>query len=159
MQRIKNGDSITVEYEGKLDSGEIFETTKDTGALDFEVGSDAVLPAFEKAVLDMAENETRTVVLTPEEGYGERLPELTHTVDRQTLGTTTEPQPGMVFGLDIEHEGKPQKVPVMVTAVMGDQVTVDFNHPLAGQNLTYTITIKEIKHASADHDSGGPANG
>ena len=150
MQRVKQGDFITVEYQGTLDNGEIFETTNDSGALEFQMGEGAVLPAFEQALFDMTPEETRSVSIKAGEAYGERLAELVQTLDRQTIGAQKDIKPGMIIGMTIEHEGKTEKVPALVTEVTDSQVTVDFNHPLAGQNLNYTITLKAIQKRTAE---------
>lgn len=149
MQCVKTGDMVTVEYVGTTDDGEIFETTEESGALEFLVGRGEVLPAFEKAVMDMKPGETRTVTLQPEEAYGQRLEELIQTLDRLALGEGARPKAGMVYGLTVEHQGRSHQVPALVTAVMGERVTVDFNHPLAGKTLVYTITVTAIDQAPA----------
>jgi peptidylprolyl isomerase len=145
MQRVDNGDFVTVQYVGTIDTGEIFENTDDSGPLEFQVGTGAVLPAFEAAITGMAPGDTKTISIAPQDAYGEKLPELIHTVNKNALGENADPKPGIVFGMTIEHDGKPQQVPAMVTAVEGDMVTVDFNHPLAGKTLTYHITVTTIR--------------
>lgn len=145
MQKVKDGDFLTVEYVGTIGSGEIFENTDDSGPLEFQVGQGMVLPAFEEALIGLAQGETTTVTITPADAYGERLEELIHTVGRQALGSKADPVPGMIFGMTIEHKGVQQQVPATVIAVDGDQVTVDFNHPLAGQTLNYTITVTTVR--------------
>ncbi len=150
MQHVKDGDLLTVEYVGTIATGEIFENTDESGPLEFQVGQGMVLPAFEQALLGLAEGETTTVTIATADAYGEKLSELIHTIDRQVLGAKGEPTPGMIFGMTIDHHGEKQQVPALVTAIVGDQVTVDFNHPLAGQTLTYTITVKNIAQKPDD---------
>ncbi|OIP50861.1 MAG: peptidylprolyl isomerase [Deltaproteobacteria bacterium CG23_combo_of_CG06-09_8_20_14_all_60_8] len=145
MQIVKDGDFLTVEYVGTIASGEIFENTDDSGPLAFQVGQGMVLPAFEQALIGLAQGETITAAIAPEDAYGEKRDELIQTIGRQAMGTNAAPKPGMIFGMTIEHKGEQQQVPAMVIAVDGDQVTVDFNHPLAGQTLTYTITVTTIR--------------
>ncbi len=146
MQRVKENDSVTVVYDGLLDNGELFESSADTGPLQFTLGSNSVLPSFEEAVLGMAVGETKTVEVNGEETFGARRPELIQTVDRATFAGK-EIQPGMVLGMQMEKDGASHQVPAMVTAVDDATVTIDFNHPLAGQKLTYRITVKEIRQA------------
>ncbi|MBU0481439.1 MAG: peptidylprolyl isomerase [Proteobacteria bacterium] len=157
QQHVQEGDFITVVYDGILDNGEIFETSSDTGPLEFTVGLGNVMAAFENGVLGMCKGETREIKVSPEEGFGPHNPELTQTIDRDSLGTNIEPKIGMVLGMTLEKDGQTHQVPAMVVDISGDQVIVDYNHPLAGRELTYRITVKDIKApgiVSADQACG-----
>lgn len=158
MRKVKKGDGVTVDYEGTLQDGQVFETTADVGPLEFEVGNNMVLPAFEETVIGMAVGETRTLQLTSEQAYGPRRDELVQSFDRTSFGEEINPRPGMVLGMTIEREGQSQKVPGLVTEANDDRVTIDFNHPLAGQSLTFQITLKEITEPTAG-DGCQPAPG
>lgn len=144
MTKAEHGDYVAVVYEGLLDNGEIFESSSDTGTLEFQIGGNSVLPGFELAIAGMRIDEEKTIRLQPDDAYGPRQEDLVHTIGRQTLGENISPKPGMVLGMTIERQGQKHKIPAMVTGVEGDAVTVDFNHPLAGQALTYKITLKKI---------------
>jgi len=146
MQRAKKNDRVTVVYDGLLENGELFESSADTGPLVFTIGANNVLPRFEETVLDMAVGETKTVEVDSVETFGPRRPDLVQTVDRKTFADK-DIQPGMILGMQMEKDGQEHQVPALVTAVTDDTVTVDFNHPLAGQMLTYRITVKEIHSA------------
>ena len=143
MQKVTEHDHVTVIYEGLLNNGEVFESSEETGPLSFQMGTDSVLPAFEKALLGMTANETKTIKISPEEGYGAKQQELIHTLPKTSFGDR-EIKPGMVLGLTVEKDGQKHKVPALVTEISGEVVTVDFNHPLAGQELSYQITLKSI---------------
>jgi FKBP-type peptidyl-prolyl cis-trans isomerase 2 len=143
MQRVSDNDFVTVRYEGMLTNGEIFESSEDTGPLEFQLGTNSVMAAFEKAVYGMAVKETRTVTIPPEEAYGPKHQELVYTVERR-LFKEKEINPGMVLGLDINKDGEVHKVPGTVVEADGEKVVVDFNHPLAGQDLVYKITLESI---------------
>jgi peptidylprolyl isomerase len=146
--KVKHGDLVCVFYEGLLHNGEVFESSDDTGPLEFQIGDNSVLPGFENAIIGMNVGEEKTIQLQPEEAYGLKQDELIHVVDRKSLSKDIAPQTGMVLGLTIERQGQKHKVPAMITKVDGDAITVDFNHPLAGQVLTYKITLKEIRQPS-----------
>lgn len=152
MQRVSENDNVKVTYEGMLPSGEIFESSEDTGPLEFTLGTNSVMAAFEQAVYGMAVSETKTVSIPPEEAYGPKHKELIHTVNR-SLFKEKEIIPGMVLGLDIEKDGEAHKVPGTVVEVNEDKVVVDFNHPLAGHELVYKITLQAIHGSPA---SGSP---
>jgi peptidylprolyl isomerase len=152
MQRVKKGDCVIIEYVGTLQNGDVFETTAEVGPLEFKVGESAVLPAFEETVIGMAAGETRTMELPPEQAYGPRREELVQTFERAIFGAAIEPKPGMVLGMTLEREGKSEKVPGLVTEMADGKVTIDFNHPLAGQKLMFTITLQGIAAPAAGND-------
>ena len=144
MQQVKENDSVTVVYNGTLENGETFESSDDTGPLDFTLGTKSVMPLFEETVLGMSVDETKSITIPAQEAYGDRREELVQEIDRGIF-KGKELQPGMTLGLDMEKDGKSHKVPATITAIDDAKVTVDFNHPLAGQAITYTITLKEIQ--------------
>lgn len=143
--KIENGDTVVVVYDGQLDSGEIFESSANSGPLEFTIGDGSVMPGFEAQLLGLGQGEQKSFTLPPDAAHGPSNPELIHTVDRGVLPNQGQLAVGMVLGLTIDHEGKKEKVPALVTALDGNQVTVDFNHPLAGKTLTYTVTVQTIK--------------
>jgi len=148
MKKVQNGDQVSIEYEGLLEDGEIVERSSDTGPVEFVVGSNIMPPGFEKALIGMGEGEEKTITMTPEETFGPRDENLIHTVNRSVFGEKILPKPGMVLGMTLEKEGQNHKVPALVVAVKGEDVTIDFNHPLAGKTIIYKLTLKGIKDQS-----------
>jgi len=144
MEKVQQGDHVIIEYDGMLDDGEIVESTSDTGPLEFEVGTGVMPPGFENALIGMGAGEEKSVILSPDEAFGNKDETLLHTVKRSVFGDNIRPKPGMVLGMTLEKEGQNQKIPALVTAVHGEDVTIDFNHPLAGRTLTYRLTVKAI---------------
>ena len=155
MQKVKEGDYVTITYEGTLASGEVFESAPEESPFEFTLGQQCVFPSFESGIIGMAPGETKTIKVGPEEAYGTRQEDLVHTLDRSAFGEKTEPQPGMIVGMTIEKDGQEHQVPAMIMAVNGDQVTVDYNHPLAGQELLYKITLQTIGEAEESADTAG----
>jgi len=147
MSKAKPGDLVTVIYDGILENGEIFESSQDNGPLQFRIGTGSVMVAFEKAVIGMGINEIKEIRLQPEEAYGLPREELIHTVDRSTWDKNADIKPGVVLGMTLEKDGEQHQVPAMVTAVSGDKVTIDFNHPLAGKQVIYKISVQNIEAA------------
>jgi peptidylprolyl isomerase len=148
MQTAQLGDLVTVIYEGIVENGEIFESSEDTGPLAFRIGSGNVLPGFEEAVIGMGINETREIVLPPEQAeqaYGRHDKNLLHTVSRSSWDAGVDIRPGVIVGMTMEKEGTRHQVPATITEVAGDKVTVDFNHPLAGKTIRYRITLRKIE--------------
>ena len=145
MRKVQTGDHVNIEYEGMLENGEIVERSSDTGPVEFGLGKNIMPPGFEKALIGMREGEEKIITMAPEEAFGPRDENLIHTVNRSVLGEKIQPKPGMVIGMTLDKEGPPHKIPALVTAVEGDEVTIDFNHPLAGKTLIYKLTLKAIK--------------
>ena len=145
MKKVKLGDHVTIEYEGLLEDGETVENSADTGPFELEVGEGAMPPGFENALIDMKEGEEKTVVLQPDEAFGHKDENLLHKIDKNVFGGNITPKTGMILGMTVDKDGQKQKIPALITAVNGDEVTIDFNHPLAGKAITYKFIVKTIK--------------
>ncbi len=145
MKKVKKGDRVTIEYEGLLEDGEVIESSADTGSFELEVGSGAMHPGFENALIDMQEGEEKTIVLQPDEAFGHQDEKLLHTVNRNVFGDSVSPKAGMILGMTVDRNGEKQKIPALITSVNNEEVTLDFNHPLAGKAITYKFTVKSIK--------------
>ena len=140
---------VTVEYVGTLPSGEVFDTTDERGPVSFVIGAGDVLPAFDEAVTGMSVGETKTVTLDPENGYGERDDGAVQVVPHEAFGPEMDIQPGMyILG---ENDG--QQFPARVVAVASNGVTIDMNHPLAGETLTFDITLASVGEDEAPETS------
>lgn len=145
MKTAQQGDFVIVIYEGFLEDGKIFESSSDTGPLNFQIGTGAVMPYFEEGVIGMKINETKELHLAPKDAYGERQEELVQSINRSSMGKNVDIKPGLVVGMNIEKDGQTHQVPAMVTDVQGDMVTIDYNHPLAGKKIIFKISLQEIK--------------
>jgi FKBP-type peptidyl-prolyl cis-trans isomerase 2 len=145
MKKTVNGDNVILEYEGMLQDGEIVESSADSGPFEYKVGSGLMPPGFENALIGMEEGEEKAVTLQPDEAFGPWDDKLLHTMNKSSFGETIRPKPGMVLGMTVSKEGQQQKIPALVTAVKGDAVTIDFNHPLAGKTIIYKLILKKIK--------------
>ncbi|MDX1775767.1 MAG: peptidylprolyl isomerase [Desulfobulbales bacterium] len=145
MKKAKQGDHVSIEYEGTLESGETVEKSVKTGPVEIEIGAGLMPPGFEQALVGMHEGQVKTISLAPDEAFGDRDETLLHTVKKNVFGKNIRPKPGMVLGITLDKDGQPQKIPCLVTDVRGDDVTIDFNHPLAGKTVDYKLTLKAIK--------------
>ena len=145
MKKVKQGDHVTIEYKGMLDNGEIIESSAKTGPFELEIGGGLMPPGFENALVDMKEGEEKTVVLQPDEAFGYKDEKLLHTVNRSVFGEDITPKTGVVLGMTVDKNGQKQKIPALVTAVNGEEVSIDFNQPLAGKEITYKFVVIKIK--------------
>ena len=141
MNQAKHGDSVKVNYTGKLDDGSVFDTTDNRQPLHFVLGEQQLIKGFEEAVVGMSPGESKTVKLPPEGAYGARRNELVVTIDRAHIGQDVVPQVGQRVELQ-QQDGS--SVGATVTQVSESTVTVDANHPLAGQSLTFEISLLEV---------------
>lgn len=137
------GDTVAVRYTGKLDSGEVFDSNEDGDPLSFEVGTQMVIPGFERAVLGLAKGESRTVRIPPEEAYGARDERLIQKLDRSLFEGDD-----IAVGMHLDLEDEQGNVYHADVVSFDDKaVTVDLNHHLAGQALTFDIRVEGIQKA------------
>ncbi|MDG4476111.1 FKBP-type peptidyl-prolyl cis-trans isomerase [Thiovibrio frasassiensis] len=158
MQRVCENDSVTIVYDGLLSTGEKFDSSQDTGPLQFQLGTGSVLPAFEQAVLGMAAQETKSITVAAKDAYGLKNEDLIMTVPRQGFADQAI-APGMIVGMDMEQDGQQHKIPATVLSVEAETMTVDFNHPLAGQDIIYQITLLSIDTEAPASTGCGCATG
>ena len=141
MTQAKNGDTIKVNYTGRLDNGEVFDTTEDRQPFEFVLGQRRVISGFENALVGMSPGEKKTVKLPPDEAYGPRREEMVVKIDRNRIATDAEVEVGQALQLKAS-DGTP--VAAKVTQVNDTDVVVDANHPLAGHALTFEISLLEV---------------
>ena len=140
-ERAKNGDLVRVHYTGRLDDGQVFDSSKDGDPLEFRVGAGEVIPGFDEAVEGMEIGESKTIEIEAEDAYDQRRDGLVAQVSRAEAQFPEEPQVGMNFLLPLADGNQ---LEVVVTEVTDEHVTIDGNHPLAGQKLTFDLELVEI---------------
>lgn len=142
MQQAKKGDTVHVHYRGTLDDGTEFDSSEGSDPISFKLGEGEVIPGFEEAIEGMAAGEKKTQRIEAENAYGERRDELVFSVGRDQMPEGTEIEVG-----DMLRVGFPDgsSANVQVTAMEGDQVTLDANHPLAGKALTFELELVNIE--------------
>ena len=141
MSVAKIGDSVLVHYTGKLVTGEVFDSSEGREPLGFALGSGNVIPGFEQAVIGMQTGAAKDVVIPADEAYGDRHEQLIQTVQREQMQLGVEPEIGMTVEL---HREDGTVIPLLISAVTETTVTVDGNHPLAGEELHFNIQLVEI---------------
>ena len=141
-QTAQKGDTVAVHYTGKLDDGEVFDSSRDRDPLEFEIGSGQVIPGFDRAVEGLEIGESREVTLKPDEGYGEPREDLVVDVDRSQFPDEEDP----TVGRQVQVQVAPgQNRVATITGIEDESVTLDLNHPLAGKELTFDVELVEIK--------------
>jgi FKBP-type peptidyl-prolyl cis-trans isomerase 2 len=151
MAQAKEGDTVKVHYTGKLEDGTVFDTSGEGTPIEFTIGDGQIIPGFEKTVVGMEPGETKTARFPPEEAYGQRRDDMTLTVDREQFPEEIKPEPGQQ--LQVQQPNGRAAV-VIVSDVTESTVTLDANHPLAGQPLTFEIQLVEIVRAAPEQAAG-----
>lgn len=142
MSTADTGQTVRVHYKGSLDDGRQFDSSHQRGEpMEFTLGIDGMIAGFENAVIGMAPGETKTVRIEPDEAYGERQDDLIRDFARAEFPAHIELEEGLVLSADTP-EG--HRVKFTVISVSDDTVTLDGNHPLAGEALTFEIELVEI---------------
>ena len=140
MMKVKNGDTVKVEYVGTFDDGTVFDSSKEHGQLlSFEVGAKQVIPGFDTAVVGMEVGQEKKVTILPEEAYGHEQEQLKQTVPREHLPPETQEGSMLMMALP---DG--QQIPVKVVSLNEKDAVLNLNHPLAGKTLHFDLTLKEI---------------
>jgi len=161
MAQAQQGDRVRVHYTGRLDDGEIFDSSEcddggcgceddgcdddgcgcESGPLEFTVGEGDVIPGFEAAVVGMSPGESKVVKIPVDEAYGPYQEELVGVVERSRLPDGLIPE----IGAQLEVTGQDGECfPALITDLTDTEVTLDANHPLAGRDLTFDIRLIEI---------------
>ena len=139
----KNGDTVQVNYTGKLTNGSVFDSSIGRDPLEFTLGNDEMIPGFEKAVLGMKVGEKKTVTIPSDEAYGPYHNDWVVQVSRDRIKTDRELAVGQMLPLRTPDG---QQFQCLVTRISDNgTVTLDANHPLAGKDLIFDIELLKIK--------------
>lgn len=146
---------VTIDYTLKGNDGEVIDTSEGREPLAYLHGHGNIIPGLEKALEGKGEGEELNVKVDPEEGYGPRRDELVQQVSMEAFAGIDEVEPGMKFNA----ESAQGPLVVKVTDIEGDQVTIDANHDLAGQQLNFDVTVREIREARPEELEQGQVAG
>lgn len=142
MEIAKKGDKVKVEYVGSLEDGTVFDSSEmHNEPLEFVVGTGQLIKGFDDAVVGMKIGEEKEIRLPPEEAYGAHNPEFVKDMPRECFPQDQDIQPGMMFMVALQ-DGR--QIPVRISQVSEETITVDLNPPLAGKTLVFKIKLLEI---------------
>ncbi|MFD2697121.1 peptidylprolyl isomerase [Mesonia sediminis] len=142
MSQVKQNDTVKVHYTGKLEDGQIFDSSLEREPIEFTLGQGQIIPGFENGLIDMKVNEKKTINIAHTEAYGEVREELFQEVPKNQLPQEIEPKVGM--GLVSKNPDGTERQ-LRVAEVKDESIIVDANHPLAGKNLVFDVEVMEIK--------------
>jgi peptidylprolyl isomerase len=139
--KAKEGDLVKVHYTGKLKDESVFDSSQNGEPLEVTLGSGQVIPGFEKAVIGMSVGDSKTFEIVAAEAYGSYRDELVVEIDKERIPEDLSVEVGQQLVLR-QTEGPP--IRVMVADMSDQSVTLDANHPLAGEDLTFEVQLLEI---------------
>jgi peptidylprolyl isomerase len=141
VQEAKPGDKVKVHYTGRLDDGTVFDSSVDATPIEFEVGGGQVIVGFDRGVTGMKVGDRRTVDIPADDAYGPHHPEAVLNMPREQFPPDLELAPGLM--LRMQH---PSGAPIDMTVMAFNErtVTLDANHPLAGQTLHFDLELVAI---------------
>jgi len=146
---------VLMHYTLTNDKGEVLDSSRGAEPLAYIQGGGNIIPGLEKALVGKRAGDKLQVKVAPNEGYGEHNPNLIQQVPRRAFQGINDIKPGMSF----QAQGSQGPMRVTVTGVAGDMVTVDGNHPLAGETLNFDVEIAEVRAASAEEMEHGHVHG
>ncbi len=136
---IENNQLVSMNYELKID-GEVVDSNIGKDVLEFSFGEGKIIPGLESRIQDMNEGETREISVPSQEAYGDYNPQAKQLVPKEQFGDLE-----LQVGMPLQGQGEDgNPIQVVVTNILDNEVEVDFNHPLAGKDLNFTITIQKI---------------
>ena len=138
---VADGDLVRVNYIGRFADGSIFDSSEGNEPLEFIVGAGQVIYGFDKAVVGLKIGESRKVVVSPAEGYGEHLPEMVAEIERQQIPDHEKLLLGSMLEVSVEDG---QTLEVQVVEISDTTVVLDGNHPLAGKELHFEIEMLDF---------------
>ncbi len=135
------GDSVLVHYTGKFKDGNVFDSTEGREPIRFTVGSGELISGFDRGVMGMAVGEKKSVQLESQEAYGDYHDDRVFKVKREALGPEIDPEEGMMLRM---RDANGNSMPARISEVAAEEVTIDANHPLAGQDITFELELMEL---------------
>ena len=141
MSVVKEGDTISLHYKGWLDDGTVFDSSEGRQPLSFQVGAGQVISGFDDAVRGMATGDKRQIDIPADQAYGPYYDDLVRVVPKSAFPAHTTPTIGFAFEMELPS-GEPMTVRVI--DIEGDEITLDANHLLAGENLHFDVHLVNI---------------
>ena len=147
---------VAIEYEVKeAGTTEMVDTNKGAQPLEFITGKGHIIPGLENALVGMEKGESRDIKVDAADAYGEMNPEAVQVVPKDQFTDIELAEGMMLYGQG--EDG--QTVQVVVKSFTDDEVTIDYNHPLAGKNLMFAVTVLDEREATAEEVANGQVGG
>jgi peptidylprolyl isomerase len=139
MEQARSGDTVKVNYTGRLDDGEVFASSGEQEPLEFVIGKNRMISGFEEAVVGMSPGESKTAKIPADKAFGPHRADMLKVVERSQCPTD------VARGQRLEVTDQSGRTTIVkVSDVSESEVTLDINHPLAGKDLTFDIELVDI---------------
>ncbi|MDG6078607.1 peptidylprolyl isomerase [Erythrobacter litoralis] len=145
MTTPNNGDTVTIDYTLKRGDGEVVGSTQEVGPQQVQLGAGQTFPQIEQALTGMEVGENKVIAIDCANAFGPRNDQLVIDIPRANLPPEPAPQPGMALQAQ-QPDGTPMTL--YVVEVGEEQIKADGNHPLAGEDITFDLTLRDIKQAA-----------
>ncbi|MEW4448359.1 FKBP-type peptidyl-prolyl cis-trans isomerase [Qipengyuania sp. JC766] len=145
MPTAKNGDTVTIDYTVSRTDGTVVGNTAESGPQEITLGDGGIFPQIEQVLTGMEPGDNEKVAIDAENAFGPRREEMVIDIPRQNLPPEPAPQPGMALQAQ-QQDGSP--LTLYVVEVGEQSVKADGNHPLAGEDLTFDVTLRDIRQAA-----------
>lgn len=146
---------VSIHYTLKDDEGQVMDSSEGRDPLSYLHGANNLIPGLEKELEGKSTGQNFTASIDPAEAYGENNPELVQKISKEMFQGVEQIEPGMAF----TAQGPQGQQQVVVTAVEGDEVTVDANHPMAGKTLHFDVEVVDVRDATDEELEHGHVHG
>jgi peptidylprolyl isomerase len=141
MTQAQAGTTVSIHYTGTLNDGSTFDSSQGREPLSFKMGEGQIIPGLEAALSGMGVGESKTVTIACEDAYGPKNPQAMQQVPRENVPEDIPLDPGTRLQVQTPDG---QALPVTVAEVTEETVTLDANHPLAGEDLTFAVEVVAV---------------
>ncbi len=146
---------VSLDYSLHLGDGAIVDSSAEGEPLTYLHGNGQIIPGLERQLEGLSTGDARQLTVAAVEGYGEHDPKAIQEVDKTAFGDRALKEGDEFIAVD-DHDNE---IPVRIKGVQGGKVTVDFNHPLAGKTLHFSVKVKDVREATEEEKSHGHAHG
>lgn len=152
--KIDRATVVTINYTLKLDSGQVVDSTDGRQPFSFLTGSGQIIPGLERQLMGLEQGDEREIRVNPEEGYGPVDPDAIQTVSVGLFPEDVEIEVGQRY---TAKRPTGERLSFTIVEVNEGNATVDFNHPLAGENLNFHVMVRGVRQASKEEEEQGKA--
>ncbi len=139
--KIEDGKTVLIHYKGTLEDGSVFDSSENRDPFEFVFGSGSIIPGLEKGLEGLEKGDKKEVFVNAEDAYGQKNPEAVQQVEKSQFPENITPE----IGMQLMAQTPSGEIPVTITQITEEFITVDFNHPLAGKNLIFDVEIVDVR--------------
>lgn len=147
---------VTINYTLKDEKGTVIDSTENNPPFSYLSGNHQILPGLEEKIDEMIIGSSKNVVLEPKDAYGEFKDDAVQKINKKEFPEGTNLEKGMNF---VANTPEGQQMPFYIQEIEGEEITIDFNHPLAGQKLEFDVKLVDVRDATSEEITHGHAHG